>query len=132
VQGAALLHRRGLHRPSDLLDFDFVSYWQRWLRLYHRDHARLGRFDANRYGNRKRQHAVKRDTRRGAVLYHILSFTDGQPPGVGPRSLQQFVSNYRHGRRRPYLNRMPITLLVLRAQMYPCCQKPLRHRHNLT
>jgi hypothetical protein len=69
VQGAALLRRRGLHRPSDLLDFDFVSYWQRWLRLYHRDYARLGRFDANRYGNRKRQHAVKRDTRRGAVLY---------------------------------------------------------------
>jgi hypothetical protein len=121
VQGAQLMRRRGIHRPSDLLRFNFVSYWQHWLRLYHMDVERLGRFDDNRCNHRSRQQprieqwgrrlgAVNLDRMHGGRLYHILSFSDDQPSNADPRSLQQFVSSYRHGGSRPYLTRLPITL----------------------
>jgi hypothetical protein len=123
VQGAPLLRSRGINRPSDLLDFDFVSYWQQWLRLYRLDFERLGRFDANRCSGSTRQRprieqwgrlgAVNLDRMRGGRLYHILAFADDQRSDAEPRSLQTFVSNYRDGPRRPYLTRMPIIVSAI-------------------
>jgi hypothetical protein len=119
VQGAALLRSRGINRPRDLLDFDFVSYWQQWLRLYQIDLERLGRFDTNSRSGSTRQRrrikqwgrlAVNLDRMHGGRLYHIHSFADDQRSDADPRSLQTFVGNYRHGRSRPYLTRMPITV----------------------
>jgi hypothetical protein len=120
VQGAVLMRCRGIHKPSDLLRFcrrDLVPYWQKWLRLYHRDLERLGRFDDNRWTGSSRQRprikhwgrlgAVNLDRRRGWVVYHIHSFSDDQPSTADPRSLQQFVNSYGKG---PFLTRMPIAI----------------------
>jgi hypothetical protein len=114
IHGAGAARRLGIHRPSDLLQFDFVSYWRKWLRLYHIDFERLGRFDANRSsGSSRRQPriaqwgrlgTVNMDKLRGARLYHLLALDRGDG-GEQQRSLQHFVDSYGRG---PYLTRMPV------------------------
>jgi hypothetical protein len=121
--GAPLMRSRGIRRPSDLLGFDFVSYWQKWLRLYHVDLERLGRFDDNRCTASSRQRpriehwsqlgAVNLDYRRGGLFYHIHSFADDQPSDADSRSLQTFVNNYG---KVPFLTRMPIYIIDVYVQ----------------
>ncbi len=55
VQGAQFVRRvLRIKRPSDLLRFNFIGYWRKWLRLYEVDYERLGRFDDNRrHGSRR-------------------------------------------------------------------------------
>jgi hypothetical protein len=122
VQGAALLRRFGIHRPSDLLSFDLPNYWQDQLRLYRVDYERLGRFDSNRrHHSRRTKPELKqwgkvtnnRDAQRGYALYQVLSYDDTAPvldSESKPHSMQRFVDSYDGGHYRPYLIRLPITL----------------------
>jgi hypothetical protein len=123
VQGAQLVRSRlGINRPSDLLQFDFLGFWRKRLRLYRIDFERLGRFDANRCSGSTRRkprveqwgplgtvlHRVNIDRMRGGRLYHIESL-DRRSDDNPQRSLQHFVDSYGRG---PYLTRMPITLFM--------------------
>jgi hypothetical protein len=109
VQGAQFMRRIGVHRPSDLLRFEFISYWRKWLRLYRPDFERLGRFDLNRRtgsSRRKARTGQWGDDMLGARLYHILSSDRSNEQ----RSLQYFVNSYGRG---PYLTQMPIHILCV-------------------
>jgi hypothetical protein len=111
VSGAQFVRRlgKGIHRPSDLLPFDFVGYFSKWLRLYQLDFERLGRFDVNRRSGGSRRTArlrhwgslrVNLDRMLGGGLYQLHSLDQH-----GRRSLQQFVNSYGRGR---YLTRIPV------------------------
>jgi hypothetical protein len=113
VRRAGSAGSAGIHRLSDLLRFDFVSYWDRWMPLYDLDYERLGRFDHNRHhGSRRSKPRLEQwhpllpvmnlDSYEGYLLWRILSFDESSPDENHCHSLQHFVNAYGGG---PFLTR---------------------------
>ena len=108
-QGIAAVRKLGIHRPADLVGFDFDSYFIRRMKLYTVDRERLGRFHHNRRAGSRRQKSRDRWTRyvdrmRGNGIYrvHSLHPYDRQDPEANiHHSLQQFVDSYGRG---PFLS----------------------------
>lgn len=131
-QGVAAMRRLGIHRPSDMIDFDHASLWRRHLNFYQLDLERLGRWHLNRQTHQRRHRPwIKQcgtlsynvDRRRGSILYRIYAVTDAfakhcdmvdrrepwdeeQPDQpILDRCLQKFIDTYGRG---PFLQRLDI------------------------
>jgi hypothetical protein len=100
-EGRQFVKRLGIQHPRDLKDFDFDSYFRKYLKLYRLDRERLARYDHNKRTHAKRKRTNINDRKLGMALYRILSAHADQED----RSLQRFVDQYGRG---PYLIRVNI------------------------
>lgn len=113
-QGIRAVRRLGLQNCTDLLSFDFASYWRDHLRLFEVDLDRLGRFHNNRLTGQRRRSAWQKicctfcynaDRARGSVLFRSRAAHSMQEV----RSVQQFVDCYGRG---PFLVPLDVSIFI--------------------
>ncbi len=106
--GVIAVRRMGIHRASDLLEFNHAAYWRRHLNFYEVDCARLGRWHLNRVTGQRRQRAMEKnnnfakydiDRRTGQMLFRIFGHHEFQEV----LSVQMFIDRYGRG---PFLRRI--------------------------
>ena len=125
--GASALRQVGIQSIGDLVTFDHVAHWRKYLRLFEVDLERLGRYHSNRRSGSRRQHVRLRhrgafprnvDRSLGAAIFHQNSLNEWQDF----RSVQNFVDRYGRG---PFLIEMklPETLYCSMYDEEPCCLK---------
>ena len=113
-RGMAACRRAGIYTAADLIEFDPVAHWERYLACYWIDFAHLGRTHANKLAGTRRQKPLVSskggwtynvDAASGSLLFRALSAHEQQEM----RSVQRFIDEYGRG---PFLRRLDLSSLT--------------------
>ena len=120
-RGTRACRRAGVYTTTDLIEFDHLAHWERYLACYRIDFDRLGRSHLNKLeGTRRQKPRVVQsrngftyhvDGRTGGILFRALAAHEHQQM----RSVQRFVDQYGRG---PFLRRVDVSGLLSSLFIY--------------